>query len=69
MGIFIGSSLGRVFAYGSGDLCNYQSSHIINSKMVLVTSLFNTQHWKVRIKDKVEQYKERSSSLPYTSVL
>ena len=37
-------------------------------KMVLDISLFNTQHYKVRIKDKVEQSKERSSALPYTSV-
>ena len=31
-------------------------------------SLLNTQRYKVRIKDKVEQPKERSSTLPYTSV-
>ena len=36
--------------------------------MVLDTSLFNTQQYKARIKGKVEQYKERSSALPYTSV-
>ena len=38
-------------------------------KMVLDTSLLNTQHYKVRIKDKVEQSREMSSALPYTSVL
>ena len=32
------------------------------------TSLFNTQQYNVRIKDKVEQSKERSSVLPYTLV-
>ena len=32
--------------------------------MVLDTSLLNTHHYKVRIKDKVEQSKERSSALP-----
>ena len=37
-------------------------------KMVLDTSLLNTQHYKVRIKGKVEQLRERSSALPYTSV-
>ena len=37
-------------------------------KMVLDASLLNTQHYKVRIKDKVEQSKEGSSALPYTSV-
>ena len=31
--------------------------------MVLDASLLNTQHYKVRIKDKVEQSKERSSIL------
>ena len=36
--------------------------------MVLDTSLLNTQHYKVRIKGKVEQSKEKSSALPYTLV-
>ena len=35
-------------------------------KMVLDTSLLNTQQYKVCIKGKVEQSKERSSTLPYT---
>ena len=33
-------------------------------KMVFDTSLFNIQHYKVRIKGKVEQSRERSSALP-----
>ena len=37
-------------------------------KMVLDTSLLNTQQYKVRIKGKVEQSWERSGALPYTSV-
>ena len=37
--------------------------------MVLKTSLFNTQQYKVRIKGKMEQSRKRSSALPYTSVL
>ena len=37
-------------------------------KMVLDTSLLNTQQYKVRINGKVEQSKERSSTLPNTSV-
>ena len=37
-------------------------------KMVLDASLLNTQRYKVRIKGKVEQSRERSSALPYTSV-
>ena len=35
-------------------------------KMVLDTSLFNTQWYKVHIKRKVEQSRERSNTLPYT---
>ena len=33
--------------------------------MVLDTSLLNTQHYKVQIKGKVEQSKEKSSNLLY----
>ena len=36
--------------------------------MVLDTSLPNTQQYKVRIKNEVEQSRERSSALPYSSV-
>ena len=37
-------------------------------KMVLDVTLLNTRHYKVRIKGQVEQSRERSSALPYTSV-
>ena len=37
-------------------------------KIVLDSALLNTQHYKVRIKGKVEQSRERYSALPYTSV-
>ena len=37
-------------------------------KMVLDAALLNTQHYKVRIKDKVEQSRERSGTLPNTLV-
>ena len=37
-------------------------------KMVLDSVLLSTQHYKVRIKGKVEQSWECSSALPYTSV-
>ena len=37
-------------------------------KMVLDASLLNTQHYKVRIKGKVEKSREGSSALPYTLV-
>ena len=36
--------------------------------MVRDTSLLNTQQYKVCIKGKMEQSKERSSALPYISV-
>ena len=36
--------------------------------MVLDAALLNAQHYKVRIKGKVEQSKQKSSTLPYTSV-
>ena len=38
-------------------------------KMVLDASFLNTQHYKVRIKGKVEQSREKSSALHYTVVL
>ena len=36
--------------------------------MVLDAALLSTQHYKVRIKGKTEQSRERSCALPYTSV-
>ena len=61
--------MGRVFANGPGDMGSIQGRVI--SKILdiaLYTSLINTQHYKVRIKSKVEQSWERSSALPYTLV-
>ena len=43
--------------------------HTKNFKIVLDTPLLNTQKYKVRIKGKVEQSRERSGALPYTSAL
>ena len=37
-------------------------------KMVLDATLLNTEHYKVRIKGKVGQSRERSSAIPYTLV-
>ena len=60
---------GRVFANVSGDLGSIQGRVIPkNLKMVVDTSLLNTQQYKVRIKGKVEQFRERNSALLYTSV-
>ena len=47
---------------------NPRSHHTKTLKMVLDTSLLNTQYYKVRIKGKVQQSRERSSTLPYTPV-
>ena len=58
-----------VFANSPGDLGSIPVYVILKTfKMVLDTSLFNTQQYKVRIKSKVGQSRERSSTLPYTSV-
>ena len=63
------SHVGRVFANGPGDLGSILGRIISKTlKMVLDTSLLNTQQYKVRIKGKVEQFREISSALPYTSV-
>ena len=50
----------RVFANGPGDLGRVIQK---TQKMIL-----NTQDYKVRIKGKGEQSRERSIALPYTSV-
>ena len=58
-----------VFANRPGDLGSIPGRVIPKTqKMVLDASLLNTQHYKVRIKGKVEQSRERSSALPYTLV-
>ena len=63
------SPVGRVFANGPGDLGSIPGRVIPKTlKMVLDTSLLNSQHYNVRIKGKVDQSKERNSALPYTSV-
>ena len=62
--------VGGVFANGPTDLGSIPLYVIPKTlKMALDTSLLNTQQYKVRIKVKVEQSRERSSALPYTLVL
>ena len=59
----------RVFANGPEDLGSIPGRVIPKTqKMVLDATLLNTQHYKVRIKGKGEQLRERSSALPYTLV-
>ena len=61
--------MSRVFANGPGDLGSIAGRVIPKTqKMVLDAALFNTQHYKVRIKGKLEKFREWSSALPYTSV-
>ena len=59
----------RVFANGPEDLGSVPGQVMPNNqKMVLDASLLNTQHYKVRVKGKVEQPRERSSVISYTLV-
>ena len=61
--------VGGVFANGPEDLGSIPGRVIPKTlKMVLDTSLLNTQQYKLCIKGKVEQSRERSSALPYISV-
>ena len=58
-----------VFANGPENLGSIPGPVILKTfKMVLDTALLNTQQYKVRIKGKIEQSREKSSDLPYTSV-
>ncbi len=59
----------KVFANGPGDLGSISDRVIPKTKkMVLDATLLNTQHYKVRIMGKVEQSRQLSSTLTYTSV-
>ena len=61
--------VGRVFTNGPETWVQSQvESYQRLKNMVLESSLLNTQQSKVCIKGKVEQFWERSSALPYTSV-
>ena len=62
--------MSRVFANGPVDRGSIPGRVIPKTlKMVLDAALLNTHHYNVRIKGKVEQSREWSSALPYTSVL
>ena len=61
--------MSRVFVNGPGDRGSIPwSNHTIDSTLVLDAALLNAQHYKVKIKGKVEQSGERNSDFPYTSV-
>ena len=60
--------MSRVFTSGLEDPSSIPGRVIPKTqKMVLDAALLNTQHYKVRIKGQVEQSREWSSALPYTS--
>ena len=62
--------MSKVFANGPEEQVQSQiKSYQRLKKKVLDAALLNTQHYKVRIKSKVEQSREWSSTLPYTLVL
>ena len=59
----------RVFANVPGDLGSIPGWVIPKTKkIVLDATMLNTQHYKVRMKGKVEQSKKKSSALPYILV-
>ena len=61
--------MSSVFSNGPGDRGSIPGRiKPKTQKIVLDATLLNTQHYKVRIKDKVEQFSELSGVLPYTSV-
>ena len=61
--------MNRVLTNGLGDQSSIPGRVIPKTqKMVLDSSLLNTQNYKVWIKGKVEQSREKSSDLSYTSV-
>ena len=61
--------MSRVSANSPGDRRSIPGRVIPKTqKMVLDAALLNTQHYKVRIKGKVELSMEWNSALPYTSV-
>ena len=62
--------VGRVFANCLEDPGSIPGRVIQKTlKMIPDTSLLNTKQYKVSIKGKVKQSRERSSAPPYTSVL
>ena len=61
--------MSRVFTNGPGARGSIPGQVIPKTqKMVLDAALLNTQVYKVRIKGKVEQFREKSSALPFTLV-
>ena len=63
------SIMSRVFTNVRGDWGSIPGQVIPKTKkIVLDAALLNTQHYKVKIRGKVEQSREWSCTLPYTLV-
>ena len=61
--------MSRVFANSPGDQGSIPGQVIPKAQtIVLDPALLNTEHYKVKINGKVEQSREWSRALPYTSV-
>ena len=60
--------MSRVFANGPGNRGSIPVRVKPKTQKMVLAALLSTQHYKVRIKGKVEQSRERSSAFPYTSV-
>ena len=61
--------MSRVFANGLGDRGSISDLFLQKTqKMVHDTALLNSKHYKIRIKIKMGQSRERSSAFPYTSL-
>ena len=61
--------MGRVFVSSPVDKGSIPGRVIPKTQnMVLDTPLLNTQHYNVCTKGKVEQSRERSCAIPYTSM-
>ena len=59
----------RVFANDQGDQHSIPGRIIPKTqKMVFDAALLNTQYYKVRINGRMEQFRERSNALFYTSL-
>ena len=61
--------MSRVFTNGPGDRVSIPGRVIPKTKKIVFdATLLSAQHYKVRIKGKVEQSWELSSAFPYTSI-
>ena len=61
--------MGQNFTRNLFMILKLRSNRTTDSKIVLDAALLNTQNYKVQIKGKMEQSRERSSAFPDTSVI